>query len=191
MSETGQAVKLSAPGAREFIKTKFGKEGNRKDMIFSREEEEATNKLKTSILRAMIGVYAILGGAAFFLIQTMKILKPSLAKTEISQFPLGRFDWGFIWSDTLVPGPLLLIGGILLLVRDRTARRLGQLFAFAGFAINLYAMIILWIGLAAVGQPMGGAMLWLNMILTGLGALCMVFLCTGAAREEQKTQRSA
>ena len=134
----------------------------------------------------LTALYAILGGMAFFVIQTSKLLRPESAEIVMAASPLGRFDWGYVWSDTLVAGPALLIGGILLLARNRFVLRLGRLLVFAGFAINLYAMIGLWVGFSAIGQPMHGAVLWMNIILTFLGALCMIHLGIQAARDEMR-----
>jgi energy-converting hydrogenase Eha subunit C len=96
--------------------------------------------------------------------------------------PIGRYEWGYVWSDTLVAGPALLIGGIAVLLRSQPVRRIGQLLAFAGFAINLYAMIGIWIGFRALGRPMQGALLWANVALTAAGVLCMAYLGTQLAR---------
>jgi hypothetical protein len=138
--------------------------------------------IKSRLVVYLIAALAILGGLAFFLMQTSRLLRPESAEIELATLPLGRFNWGFVWSDTLVAGPALLVGGILLLARKPWIGRLGQLLAFTGFAINLYAMIFLWIGLAAIGQPMRGAELWNIAVLTFLGVLCMIYLGIQLAR---------
>jgi hypothetical protein len=135
----------------------------------------------------LIALYAIFGGATFFLIQTSKLLRPVSAGIEMVGQPLGLFNWGYVWSDTLVAGPTLLIGGILLLSSNRYAQRLGRLLAFTGFMINLYAMICLWTGFWAIGQPMHGAELWTNVALTFLGILCAIELGIQAVKDETGT----
>lgn len=132
------------------------------------------NLIKSKIPDTLIALYAIFGGAAFFSIQTGRLLKPAASEAAFAQLPLGRFNWGFVWSDTLMAGPALLIGGLLMLGRRDAIKRLGRLLTFAGFAINLYAMIILWIGLAAIGEPMRAGELGMNIVLTFLGVLCMI-----------------
>jgi hypothetical protein len=132
--------------------------------------------IKSRLAVYLIAALAILGGLAFFLVQTSRLFRPESAEIELATLPLGRFNWGFVWSDTLVAGPALLVGGILLLTRKPWIGRLGQLLAFTGFAINLYALIFFWIGLAAIGQPMLGAELWSIVVLTLLSVLCMIYL---------------
>ena len=138
---------------------------------------------KVRLITYLIAGYAVACGMGFFIMQTGKLLRPEAANIEMASFPLGRFDWGYVWSDTLVAGPALLIGGIVLLARSRFAQRLGQLLVFTGFAINLYAMIGFWVGFWAIGQPMHGPELWINIILTFLGVLCMIHLAIQAVRD--------
>ncbi|MBI5474396.1 MAG: hypothetical protein HY961_18825 [Ignavibacteriae bacterium] len=132
----------------------------------------------------LIATYAILGGMAFFFMQSEKLLRPESAESEMASLPLGRYNWGYVWSDTLVAGPALLVGGIFLLLRNSAMHRLGQLLAFTGFAINLYAMIGLWVGYRALGSPMHGAELWMNIVLTFLGVLCMISLAVQLTRDK-------
>ncbi|MBU1694170.1 MAG: hypothetical protein KJ726_11340 [Verrucomicrobia bacterium] len=129
------------------------------------------------------GVYAILVGILFFAMQTTKLWRPEAAEAEMAKMPFGRFDWGYVWADTLVPGPALLAGGILLLIRRRAARNLGRLLVFAGFALNLYAMIFFWVGLEVVGQPLAAGELWMNLAFTILGVLVMIHVALQAMRE--------
>lgn len=143
-------------------------------------------KSRTSITNA-IASYAILGGMAFFFMQSEKLLRPESAESEMAALPLGSYNWGYVWSDTLVAGPALLLGGIFLLLRNGMMQRLGQLLAFTGFAINLYAMIGLWVGYWALGSPMQGAELWINIVLTFLGVLSMIYLAVQLITGERKT----
>jgi hypothetical protein len=136
----------------------------------------------------MIAIYAILGGIAFFLMQTSRLISPQSTNDEMQKAPLGRYEWGYLWSDTLVAGPALFIGGIALLFPNRKAYRMGQLLSFSGFAINLYAMIGIWIGFWAIGHPMRGALLWGNIGLTILGVLCMIYLGVNIAETEKNVQ---
>jgi hypothetical protein len=145
-------------------------------------------QLRTRFITHLSAVYAILGGLAFFVIQSVKLLRPVSADSEMATSPLGRFDWGYVWSDTLVAGPALLLGGIALLIHSRFAQRLGQLLTFTGFTINLYAMICLWVGYSAIGRPMQGFELWSNIILTALGVLCMIYLGIQIVRDGEHVQ---
>lgn len=138
---------------------------------------------KTRPIAYAIAIFAILGGVAFFIIQSSKLLTPGSSEIEMATQPLGLYEWGYVWSDTLAAGPSLLSGGIFMLVRKRAIRRIGQLLVFTGFAINLYAMIGLWVGLDAIGEPMLGTELWLNIFLTLLGCLSMVYLGVQIARD--------
>jgi hypothetical protein len=76
-----------------------------------------------------------------------------------------------------------ILGGILLLNSNRAAHRLGRLFAFAGFAINLYAMVFLWIGFWTIGRPMHGLELWFGVVLAFLGVLAMICLAVQTMKE--------
>ncbi len=144
---------------------------------------------RSKVTTLLIACYAILGGSAFFVIQTSKLLRPNSADAEMATLPLGRFNWGYVWSDTLVAGPALLVGGILLIAKKSLHRRLGRLFAFTAFAINLYAMIGIWIGFSAIGRPMHGIELWSNIVLTLFGVLGMIHLAVQAAKEETADDR--
>jgi len=130
----------------------------------------------TSLLNALVGLYAIIGSIAFFLIQTGKLCRPESTEKEMLNSPMGMFDWGFIWADTVVAGPFLLIGGIFLFLRSQILQKIGNLLVFSGFAINLYAMITLWIGLWKIGQSMAPGQFWMDLILTVFGILGMVFI---------------
>lgn len=96
------------------------------------------------------------------------------------ELPLGRFDWGFVWADTLVPMPML-IGGALLLLGRRN--RLGLLLIFGGCAINLYATIFFIVGLDALGKPIVGGD-WVVLVATALmGVFCMMYAAIVLVRE--------
>jgi hypothetical protein len=140
-------------------------------------------RFKSKIITYLVAFYAILGGIAFLVIQTGKLLRPASADAGMASLPLGRFNWGFVWSDTLVAGPLLLLGGFLMLTPNHSALRLGNLLTFTGFTINLYAMICLWIGFYAIGHPMQGIELWSNIFLTFLGVLGMIHIGMQTIRE--------
>jgi hypothetical protein len=142
-------------------------------------------KLRRTPATFLIALYAILGSLMFFGIQTSKLFRPEAAAAEMAKLPLGQFEWGFVWSDTLVAGPALLLGGILLLTRHRRAHRLGRLLVFAGFAINLYAMTFLWIGFWAIGQPIRGLEFWGNVVLTALAVLSMIYLAIQTMNEDR------
>jgi hypothetical protein len=140
-------------------------------------------RFKADVVGHLVAFYAILGGVLFFVIQTRRLFVPTATETAMVDRPFGLLEWGFVWSDTVVPGPALLAGGILLLSRGLGAVRFGRMVVFAGFAINLYAMVFLWIGLAAVGEPMAGGELWFNIVATVLGVLCMLHVALRAIRE--------
>jgi hypothetical protein len=124
----------------------------------------------------LVGLYAVAGSIAFLVIQTGKLFRYETADKEMISGPLGLLDWGFVWADTLLPMPFLLIGGIFLFTRSRILYRTGRFLVFSGFAINLYAMIVLWIGLWKIGHPMSAGLFWMNVVLTFFGALGMIFL---------------
>lgn len=141
-------------------------------------------KIKASaLLNTLTALYAIGGSLAFFFIQTAKLFSPARAKAEMVSQPMGLFDWGFAWADTLVATPCLLIGGILLFIPPNSVRRVGDLLVFSGFAVNLYAMITLWIGMSEIGHPWSAGDLWMNVVLTVLGILGMVFIAIRNSRQ--------
>jgi|GEM_PF-795326 len=146
--------------------------------------------LRIKTINRIIGVYAILGSMAFFIIQTGKLFFPTRAEVEMKELPFGFFDWGFVWSDTLIAGPLLLIGGIFLFLKKQRINRVGQLFAFTGFTINLYGILVFWIGMAASGKPVHGMLLWSNVILTFLGMLSMIFLAIQNSKTHQQEEEA-
>jgi hypothetical protein len=117
--------------------------------------------------------YCLFGAVWVFAEQTAKLWRIEAAGAQMADSPAGRFEWGFVWSDTLVFGPFLLLGGLFLIAR-RT-RRQGHLFAFSGFAINLYATIFLWVGYWAGGQPLGLQQVLILLPTSLLAAVCMVY----------------
>ena len=119
----------------------------------------------------LVALFSAFTGIMFFVMQTGKLFRPEAAAAEMAKYPIGVFDWGFVWADTFVPGPLLLIGGILFLLKNS---RIGLLFIFCGFTINLYAMIFFAVGLHAVGSALTGEEILVNAIWTLLGFVCMV-----------------
>ena len=129
-------------------------------------------RLKAAPLLYVVALYAFMGGLMFLFIQTGKLLQPQAAEQEMLLSPLGRFDWGFVWADTLVP-MLMLIGGALCVLWERY--RLGLLLIFGGCAINLYATIFLIVGFNAVGKPMAGADFIILVVEALLGVGCMVY----------------
>jgi len=128
------------------------------------------------LLNTLVALYAIIGGILFVIIQSSKLFHPEKAEQEMLTKPMGLLEWGYVWADTLVPAPFLLLGGILLFLLSGACRRIGGLLVFAGFALNLYAMIILWTGLPKIGQTMPPYLFWINVVLTLLGVLGMIFL---------------
>jgi hypothetical protein len=154
----------------------------------SAEKDTVMERSRRTPATYLIALYAMVGGLVFFLIQTSKLFRPEAAEVEMAKLPFGRFDWGYVWSDTLVAGPALFLGGILLLTRNRSTHRLGRLWVFTGFAINLYAMIFIWVGFWAVGQPIRGVALWSNVVLTALGVLSMIYLAVQTMKEDIPVQ---
>jgi drug/metabolite transporter (DMT)-like permease len=140
-----------------------------------------TERFKTDPIKHLIAFLTLLCGLLFFALQSSKLFRPEAAEAEMQKLPFGRYDWGYVWSDTLVAGPLFILGGILLLGRRY---RLGRLLSFAGFAINHYATIFLIIGFRTVGAPLSPAD-WFLLIFFGiLGLLCMIYFAAQALREE-------
>ena len=131
-------------------------------------------RFKADPLMVMVALISTLYGVLFFIIQTSKLFRPEAAAAEMAEWPCGLFDWGYVWSDTLILGPLLLVGGILLLLRNSS--RLGQLFAFTGFAINLYATIFLYVGLRTVDFSMSDGEWAFLVVPAFIGLLCMIYL---------------
>ena len=140
------------------------------------EKKPFMERLKADPLTHLIALFAIVAGLLFFAMQTSKLFRPEAAEAEMRHLPFGLFDWGYVWSDTIVAGPALFLGGILLLWGGARSLRLGQILTFAGFALNLYAIIFFTIGLRAVGEPLAGSELWFNVIITILGLASMVYL---------------
>ncbi|MBC8484532.1 MAG: hypothetical protein ISS16_03670 [Ignavibacteria bacterium] len=131
-----------------------------------------SNIKKYSPVLILVSIFSIFTGLMFFIMQTGKLFTPEEAEAEMLKLPMGLFDWGYVWSDTIIAGPSLFIGGMLLIWGNKA---LGHLLVFTGFAINLYAMIFLFIGFNVVGSPIVGFDLYLNVIWTLLGMLCMVY----------------
>jgi len=144
--------------------------------------DKSWDKLSNSL----IALYAILAGILFFLIQTVKIFSPDTTTADMANKPLGYFDWGFIWADTLVAGPALFFGGVFMILRNRSIRKIGGLLVFAGFAINLYAMIAIWIGFPLIGQPTPGNFMWTTVVLTFLGVLAMIWIAIQAVKDDPR-----
>ena len=139
-----------------------------------KDRENLTGKRKHTPFSILVVIFSIFTGIIFFVIQTTKLFRPEEAEKEMLKLPIGLYDWGYVWSDTLVAGPALLIGGLLLIYGNKA---LGYLLIFTGFAINLYAMIFLFIGFNILGAPIVGFDLYLNAVWTLLGILCMIY-CT-------------
>ena len=140
--------------------------------------------MKTHVSRLVISTYSILVGLLFFAMQTSKLFRVETSELEMAEMPFGLFDWGFVWADTLVAGPMLLIGGIVLLFGNRQMFRLGGLLVFSGFTVNLYAMIFFVIGLNAMGHPMAVSEFVVNLIFTMLGLMCMISIAVDAIRND-------
>ncbi len=135
--------------------------------------------------RFFTGGYAILMGVLFVFTQTIKLVSPDASEEEMAKLPFGVFDWGYVWSDTLVAAPTLLVGGVLFLSRNLVAHNLGRILAFAGFTINLYAIIFFIIGLEAIGHPLDNDELWLNLIFTTLGVIAMIHIVIEVLKEHK------
>ena len=137
-------------------------------------QESSVKRSKADPLMVVVALISTLYGVLFFVIQTSKLFKPEATSAEMARWPCGQYDWGYLWSDTLVLGPLLLVGGVLLLLRSSS--RLGQLFSFTGFAINLYATIFLYIGLRTVDFSMSDGEWAFLVVPAFVGLLCMIYL---------------
>ena len=149
-------------------------------------------RFKTDPIIHLIGLFSILLGILFFLIQTVKLFHPERAEIEMAELPFGRFDWGYVWADTFFTIPLLIIGGILLLMICRRAQRLGQMLTFAGLAINVYAMFFFWVGFAAVGETVPGAitgaMLLSDVIFVVICLLSIIYLGVRTVKEASRAK---
>jgi len=137
-------------------------------------QKSFVERVKSDPLMHVVALISILYGGLFFIIQTSKLFRPEAAAVEMAEWPCGLYEWGYVWSDSLVLGPLLLAGGILLLLRSSS--RLGQLFAFTGLAINLYATIFLYVGLRTVEFSMSDGEWTFLIVPAFIGLLCMIHL---------------
>jgi len=120
-----------------------------------------------------VACYCVFGSVWIFLEQTAKLFRIEASSAEMGDSPMGQFGWGFVWSDTLMLGPFLLIGGLLLL--SRRTRTLGHLLAFSGLATNLYASVFILVGYWAGGKPLGSGQTFILLFTASLGAVCMVY----------------
>ena len=120
-----------------------------------------------------VACYCVFGSIWLFAVQTGKLFRIEEAAAEMADSPAGQFEWGFVWSDTLVLGPFVLLGGLFLICR-RT-RLLGHLLAFCGFAINLYTTVFILVGYWAGGKPWGVGQTLVLLLTAVLGAVCMVY----------------
>jgi hypothetical protein len=120
-----------------------------------------------------VACYCGFGSVWIFMEQTAKLFRIEAFAAKMADSPMGPFGWGFGWSDTLILGPFLLIGGRLLL--SRRTRIPGHLIAFSGFAINLYASVFISVGYWAGGKPLGSWQTFILLFTASLGAVCMVY----------------
>lgn len=130
-------------------------------------------RLKERMADYTVAFYCVFGSVWVFAEQTAKLFRVETAAAEMADSPAGQFEWGFVWSDTLVLGAFLLIGGLLLLARQTRMR--GHLIAFSGFAINLYATVFILVGYWAGGRPLSLRQTLLLVITALLGAVCMIY----------------
>jgi len=136
-------------------------------------------RIKSQWGSLIVAIYAMLIGCWFLLEQTLRLFLAERTEAEVAEMAIGRFDWGFIWADTFLPGPLLFIGGLIL---SSSENRIGHLFVFAGFAINLYAMIVFLVGLNMLGEPVPGGEMVGGVVATILGVFCMIHSAKAIAK---------
>jgi len=134
-----------------------------------------------------VALYCVVGSMWLFAVQSGKLFGIEEATAEMAESPAGQFEWGFVWSDTLVLGPFVFVGGILLL--SRRTRLLGHLVAFSGFAINLYTTVCIVIGYWAGGKPWGVGQTLTVLATAVLGAICMVYSATVLLRRNDRDMR--
>lgn len=146
-----------------------------KHLLKSAMNDQQSNlpKLKRRVADYVIAALCIFGSFWVFAVQTVKLFRVEEATADMADSPAGQFEWGFVWSDTLVLGLFLLVGGILLLVSH--TRRLGHLLAFSGFAINLYATVFILIGYWAGGKPLSPWQTLIILVTALLVVVCMVY----------------
>jgi hypothetical protein len=143
--------------------------------------------LKQRAADCAIALYCVFGSIWLFAVQTGKLFRIDEAAAEMADSPAGQFEWGFVWSDTLVLGPFVLIGSILLI--GRRTRLLGHLLAFSGFAINLYTTVFILVGYWAGGKPWGVGQTLVLLVTAVLGAVCMVYSAIVLLRRNYRDQR--
>ncbi|MBN2001689.1 hypothetical protein JW935_29380 [candidate division KSB1 bacterium] len=138
---------------------------------------------KTLTIRRIVSILAIFYGFLFLFTQTGKLLQPLTAETEMAKLPFGLFDWGYVWADTLIIVPMLLIGGTLLPGKQF---RLGALLIFGGMGINLYATVFFIVGLSAVDYFLGLPEKTFLLLTAFLGLVCMVYLAFALTHDGTK-----
>lgn len=143
-------------------------------------ERNFIERFKSDPVTHLMAILALIVGILFIVMQSSKLLQPETDMTNISSQPIGRFDLGFAFADTLIPAPLLILGAIWLLLGKY---RIGHLFVFAGWTINFYGMIVFFAGYQALGAPLAGQAL-VEVIATALLSLfCMIWSVVATLRE--------
>lgn len=126
----------------------------------------------------IIGWLSIVFGLLFVYSQTLKIFNPELSEIGMKTLPIGLFDWGFTWADTIIIVPFLVIGGVLLVGKNlgKQLENFGLLLLFGGYLINFYDMIVFYFGYSAIGPSLEGGLFW-ELIITGFIAFFLMIWC--------------
>jgi len=132
-----------------------------------------SSQYESRVASILVGLYSIVIGSWFLIEQTIRLFLVEKTEAEFATLAIGRFDWGFIWADTFLPGPMLFIGGLLLISSWKS--RTGHMFVFTGFAINLYAMIVFLVELSMLGEPISAGDFAAALVATALGVVCMAY----------------
>lgn len=138
-----------------------------------KEDKSFLERLRSDPITHLIAVISLIMGLTFAGIQIGKLIQPEDAGLSMLKLPIGLLDWGFVWADTLLVMPFLIIGGLCLL---GGSYRFGRIFTFAGWSLNLYGSIVFIIGFRALGTPLTGSELLSAAIGILLSLMSMVWL---------------
>lgn len=127
-------------------------------------------RLKSDPITHLIAIITLIIGFIFAGVQIGKLIQPGTAEISMLNLPIGLMDWGFVWADTIMVVPLLIIGALCLL---GGYKNFGRIFTFAGWTLNLYGTLVFIIGFQALKNPLTGSEL-LSAIISILLALSFI-----------------
>lgn len=137
------------------------------------EEKSFLERLRSDPITHLIAALSLVIGLIFAGIQIGKLIQPDAAQLSMKTLPIGLMDWGFVWADTILVTPLLIIGALCLL---GGSKRFGRILTFSGWTVNLYSTLIFIIGFQALKNPLAGSELLSAIISILLALICMAWL---------------